>query len=466
MSGINFIIISTEDILINKYMKLYANNKLEKIIIFCSTFISEIILPYFIIYEIDYIRELKSFSKINQPSLILLIFFWYFLSYVRGRYSQIKSSNLLKNLILEFKELLIISSFSTIVLYLLKIIGLNKYFNYKNLPLILLILISISILKEIVVSVIFEKILLKNSKKVLVIGNQKDIDRIKSILDNYKYFKKINFELYDFKKKPNIIPDQLIISNNYELDSNDNSIIEFFHLNGVQIFSKSKWVEYELSCIPVDLINTDKFLNSRNFSNNRNFELKIKRIGDILVSFILLIISFPLIVIAGFFIWANDKGPIFYTQIREGMFGKKIKIIKLRTMIIDAENNGAQWAKKNDKRITSIGSFLRKSRIDELPQLLSVLKGEMSLIGPRPERPEFNKLLKEKIPYYGMRILFKPGLSGWAQVNYPYGASLADSNNKLGYDLFYICNYSLHLDLLILFKTMRTVFSGSGSTPY
>ena len=134
-------------------------------------------------------------------------------------------------------------------------------------------------------------------------------------------------------------------------------------------------------------------------------------------------------------------------------------------MIIDAENNGAQWAKKDDKRITLIGSFLRKSRIDELPQLISVLKGEMSLIGPRPERPEFNRLLKEKIPYYGMRSLFKPGLSGWAQVNYPYGASLEDSKNKLGYDLFYICNYSLHLDLLILFKTMRTVFSGKGSTP-
>ena len=147
------------------------------------------------------------------------------------------------------------------------------------------------------------------------------------------------------------------------------------------------------------------------------------------------------------------------------MFGKKIKIIKLRSMIIDAENNGAQWAKKNDSRITLIGKLLRKSRIDELPQLISVLKGEMSLIGPRPERPEFNKMLKRKIPYYGMRSLFKPGLSGWAQVNYPYGASLADSNNKLGYDLFYICNYSLHLDLLILFKTMRTVFSGKGSIP-
>ena len=147
------------------------------------------------------------------------------------------------------------------------------------------------------------------------------------------------------------------------------------------------------------------------------------------------------------------------------MFDKKIRIIKLRSMIINAETSGAQWSKKNDKRITNIGHFLRKSRIDELPQLISVLRGEMSLIGPRPERPEFNRFLKEEIPYYSMRSLFKPGLSGWAQVNYPYGASLEDSKNKLGFDLFYICNYSLKMDLFILFKTMRTVFSGKGSTP-
>ena len=446
-------------------MKLFISTKFQKIIIFIFTLICEIFLPYLLIFKNDYIRSLKAFIKIDQPAIISLILFWIFLSYIRGRYSQIKGSNVLKNLILEFKELLIVSIFSTIVLYFLKIIELNKYLNYKNLPIIFLILISISLLKEILISILFEKVLLKSSKKVLVIGNQKDIDSIKNVLTNYKYQKKINFELFDFNSKLNIIPDQLIISNDYELDSNDNRVIQYFHLNGVQIFSKSKWVEYELNCIPVNLINTDKFLNSRNFSNYRDFELKIKRLGDIIVSLILIIITSPLVLISAFLIWSNDKGPIFYMQIRDGMFGKKIKIIKLRSMIIDAEHDGAQWAKKNDTRITSIGKILRKSRIDELPQLISVLRGEMSLIGPRPERPEFNKILKGKIPYYGMRSLFKPGLSGWAQVNYPYGSSLADSNNKLGYDLFYICNYSLHLDLLILFKTMRTVFSGKGSTP-
>jgi len=446
-------------------MKFYVSTKSQKIIIFISTIIAEIIFPYLFIINFEYFKEIKAFSKFDQNGLILLILFWIFLSYVRGRYSSMKSSKILKNLILEFKELLIISSFSIISLFLLKIVGLNQNFNSKNIPLILFILVSASLLKEIIISLLFDKVFLKNCKKVLVIGDYNDINSIKEVLNDYKYSKKIDFELFNFNSELNIIPDQLIISDDYKLDTNDNRVIHYFHLNGVQIFSKSKWVEYELNCIPVNLITTDKFLNSRNFSNYRDFELKIKRLGDIVVSLILIIISFPLILLAGFLIWINDYGSIFYTQIREGMYGKKIRIIKLRSMIINAENNGAQWAKKNDERITSIGFLLRKSRIDELPQLISVLKGEMSLIGPRPERPEFNKLLKEKIPYYGLRSLFKPGLSGWAQVNYPYGASLADSNNKLGYDLFYICNYSLHLDLLILFKTMRTVFSGKGSIP-
>ena len=174
-------------------MKLFISTKFQKIIIFIFTLICEIFLPYLLIFKNDYIRSLKAFIKIDQTAIISLILFWIFLSYIRGRYSQIKGSNVLKNLILEFKELLIVSIFSSIVLYFLKIIELNKYLNYKNLPIIFLILISISLLKEILISILFEKVLLKSSKKVLVIGNQKDIDSLKNVLSNYKYPKKINF---------------------------------------------------------------------------------------------------------------------------------------------------------------------------------------------------------------------------------------------------------------------------------
>ena len=129
----------------------------------------------------------------------------------------------------------------------------------------------------------------------------------------------------------------------------------------------------------------------------------------------------------------------------------------------NSEKKGAQWAVNNDKRISRVGKILRSTRIDELPQLFSVLKGEMSLIGPRPERPEFDEILNKKIPFYNTRYLIKPGLSGWAQVNYPYGASMEDSNNKLSYDLFYIENFSFFLDFLIFLKTIKLVINAKGS---
>ena len=159
----------------------------------------------------------------------------------------------------------------------------------------------------------------------------------------------------------------------------------------------------------------------------------------------------------------EDGGPIFYSQIRTGEKGKLFKITKLRTMNINAEKNGAQWSQTNDKRITKIGKLIRITRVDELPQLISVIKGEMSLIGPRPERPEIDKFLKKEINNYDMRLSVKPGLSGWAQVNYPYGASINDSREKLSYDLYYIKNYSIFLDFLIFIKTIKVVFSGNGA---
>ena len=134
-------------------------------------------------------------------------------------------------------------------------------------------------------------------------------------------------------------------------------------------------------------------------------------------------------------------------------------------MRTDAENQGAEWSSRSDSRITKVGHMLRMTRLDELPQLWCVLNGSMSLIGPRPERPEFDRQLSQKIPYYELRHLIRPGLSGWAQVNYPYGASVEDAANKLSYDLFYLKNFSLLLDLLILFKTMRLVFNAQGALP-
>ena len=159
-------------------------------------------------------------------------------------------------------------------------------------------------------------------------------------------------------------------------------------------------------------------------------------------------------------IYLESPGPIFYSQGRVGRAGRTFQLIKLRSMVPDAEQDGqARWAEEKDKRVTRVGRFLRRTRLDELPQCLNVLRGEMSLIGPRPERPEFVTRLQKRIPFYRSRLAVRPGLTGWAQVNYHYGSSVEDALVKLQYDLYYIKHKSLYLDLLILLKTIGVVLS-------
>lgn len=196
--------------------------------------------------------------------------------------------------------------------------------------------------------------------------------------------------------------------------------------------------------------------------NNKQFYEIMKRIMDIIISLIILIITLPFLPIIYIAIRLTSRGPGFFMQQRTGKGGKKFMAVKFRTMYQNAEQNGPQWAQPGDPRVTGIGKWFRKTRVDEIPQLLNVFRGEMSFIGPRPERPEFIKQLKEIIPFYETRLLVKPGLTGWAQINFPYGASEEDALEKLQYDLFYIKNRSFALDVSILLKTIKTVLSGGG----
>lgn len=190
-----------------------------------------------------------------------------------------------------------------------------------------------------------------------------------------------------------------------------------------------------------------------------------KRIFDVLVSLIILILASPVMLFTIIAIWLSSYGrdPIFYRQVRIGLCDTPYQVLKFRSMRVDAEKNGAQFARKKDSRVTLIGAFIRKTRIDELPQLINVLKGEMSFVGPRPERPEFVLNYQQSIPHYSLRHVVKPGITGWAQICYPYGDSVADTRNKLQYDLYYIKNYSLFLDMTILFQTMQVVLFGQGA---
>jgi exopolysaccharide biosynthesis polyprenyl glycosylphosphotransferase len=194
------------------------------------------------------------------------------------------------------------------------------------------------------------------------------------------------------------------------------------------------------------------------------FSSIFKRLFDITASLLLIALTFPLIVLGALAVKLESRGPAFYRQRRVGLYGQGFDIIKLRSMRQDAEVAGkAVWAEKDDPRITRVGRFIRKVRIDELPQCWSVLKGEMSFVGPRPERPQFVEDLEQQIPYYAERHMVKPGITGWAQINYPYGASIDDSRQKLEYDLYYAKNYSPFLDLLILLQTIRVVIFPDGA---
>tara|TARA_B100000242_G_C42977278_1_gene453617 strand:+ start:144 stop:1085 length:942 start_codon:yes stop_codon:yes gene_type:complete len=234
---------------------------------------------------------------------------------------------------------------------------------------------------------------------------------------------------------------------------------------GSKIINLTNWSEYILQRYPNKVLQNDDKILLNLSSAKKKFSYRLKNIIEILISLFLIILFSPLIFICGILIKLEDGGPIFYTQRRTGLNGKIFNIYKLRSMKINSEKNKAVWSSKNDKRVTRVGKMLRKSRIDELPQLFCVLKGDMSLIGPRPERPEFDQILSKKIDNYNLRHFIKPGISGWSQVSYPYGASIYDSEIKLSFDLYYIKNFSIVMDILVFFKTIRLVLRLENSNP-
>lgn len=263
--------------------------------------------------------------------------------------------------------------------------------------------------------------------------------------------------LKEFIQKNNV---NMIVINSQDDKKNINQLFQFLPL-GINFISFSDFYEKLFSLVQVDAIDRAWFIKNLTEGSKKSYDV-LKRIVDILAAIILMVISIPIIPFICFFIKLNDGGPIFFKQIRTGKNGGNFLAIKFRSMIVDSEKDGAQWSPENDPRITKIGKFLRKTRLDEIPQLINVLRGEMSLVGPRPERPEFIGVLEKEIQFYTQRLLVKPGLTGWAQVNLPYGASKEYTMQKLKYDLYYIKHRSLVLDFKIILKTVAIVFGFKG----
>jgi sugar transferase (PEP-CTERM system associated) len=234
-------------------------------------------------------------------------------------------------------------------------------------------------------------------------------------------------------------------------------------LEGVVITDYLTFWERESGQLMLDALDPSWLIYSDGFKLGSAVNSAIKRLVDLVVSLGFAVLLLPVMLAAAVAIRLDSRGPIFYSQERVGRNGRTFMIYKFRSMRADAEAQGApQWAAKLDPRITRIGAFLRKTRIDELPQILNVLKGDMSFIGPRPERPFFVESLAQDIAYYAERHRVRPGITGWAQVNYPYGASIDDAREKLSYDFYYIKNYSLLLDVLVLLATVQVVFWPKG----
>ena len=232
---------------------------------------------------------------------------------------------------------------------------------------------------------------------------------------------------------------------------------------GVDVADFSSFLEREMGRVDLDTLNPSWLIFSDGFSAGRRLSSIAKRAFDIVASLLLLVVGLPLIGLFALLVKLESDGPAFFRQKRVGLYGQEFTLIKLRSMRSDAEAGGSKWAEKDDPRITRVGRFIRMVRIDELPQVWSVLKGEMSFVGPRPEVPAFVTMLDKELPYYAERHVVKPGITGWAQINYPYGASTEDARHKLEYDLYYAKNYTPFLDLLILIQTARVILWPEGA---
>ncbi|QQR47461.1 sugar transferase [Myxococcus xanthus] len=233
-------------------------------------------------------------------------------------------------------------------------------------------------------------------------------------------------------------------------------------LQGRRVYEATGFCERVLRRIPVQFLRASDFAFADELTVSP-LRRTLKRGFDIAVASLLLMLSAPFLLLVVVAIKLDSKGPIFYRQERTGLFGSTYHLWKFRSMRTDAEKHGAVWAKANDDRVTRVGRFIRRARIDEIPQVFNILTGDMSFVGPRPERPVFVEQLKQQIPFYGLREAVKPGLTGWAQIRYPYGASVEDARNKLEFDLYYVKNGSLFLDVGIIFHTVRHVLLGRGA---
>jgi len=396
----------------------------------------------------------------------IIYFFWLIVFYIAGLYELTLARNNVNFYSTLFRGLMINAGLAIAFFYFIPYFGITPKTNlFLNLIILTLLFSS---WRQLYNYLLKASALVNN---VLFIGKNKETDQISQIIKNnpqlgYRTIKQINpqdiqtpFDLLEMATQKNIRT--IITAIDPHQDSKlVQSLYQCLPLK-ISFSDLPSFYEKILGKVPISSIGEIWFLENLTESQ-KNFYEAFKRIFDMLIAFtfgVISLILYPLITLA---IKLDSPGPIFFKQRRIGQDGQIFKVIKFRSMIKEAEKNGAQWADQQDHRITRVGRLMRKTRSDELPQLWNVFIGQMSFIGPRPERIEFVQQLEKEIPYYQIRHIVKPGLTGWAQVNFHYGASVEDSIEKLQYELYYIKHRSLVLDLSIILRTIKIVLKGGG----
>lgn len=436
--------------------------------------IVDVILVVFGVWVLNYYFDINyiSFAKENVMYWLLLLSVYFVLF---GEIFQLYDFDVSNNRYLVFRSILL-TTVATTFFYVL-----TPYLTPvlpKNRIQILYFFIGITV--PVVFWRFFYQFIFfspKYFKRILILGHSSKIEKILKLtkndgfhdvaayvsdnkIENFTNFKNIeDIDLTTFVRD-NFISEILISTDNFDdrLKQRINKKIILLFEEGYNIKSFERFYEQVTDRIPEEYLNFD-FYKNFNFSKNSYNRLYLfsHRFLDVLISFIGslgFLFVLPIVFIGNLF---ANRGPIFYTQERVGKGGKTFKIYKLRSMVTNAEKDGAVWATKNDSRITLFGKFLRNTRLDEVPQFFNILKGDMSLIGPRPERPQFVSDLEKQVPFYAIRHVIRPGLTGWAQVNYPYANTIEEQKTKLTFDLYYIKERSLLMDLKIIIKTLTTV---------
>ncbi len=435
----------------------------------------DLVVLYFSLWLALYIRYGFDLAHITpavlRPHFIpftAIYFIWLLVFYIIGLYDLGVARNNISFYSLLFKSLMINAAIAIAFFYFIPYFGIApKTILFLN---IIVFAVLLSIWRQTYNSLLTSPAMLNN---LFIIGKTRETENIISYLKenpqlgfNIKRIvqpKEIEliFDLIEYLVQDNIQAVVMAI----DPHQNKNMVKNLYHclpLN-ITVYDLPTFYEKITSKIPISAIEEVWFLENLMQEKKKLYE-GLKRALDIFYAIFLSIASLPFFPLIALAIRLDSKGPVFYKQKRVGENNQIFNLYKFRSMIPDAEKNGAQWAQTRDPRVTKIGKFLRKTRLDELPQIFNLLKGEMSLVGPRPERPEFvfGVNLQRQIPFYQIRHLVKPGLTGWAQIKFQYGASVEDTVEKLQYDLFYIKNRSFILDLSIILKTIKLVLSGGG----